>query len=471
MAGISAFSSSIPRYRLPREVVAAQWGTRSLPGERSVANYDEDALTLAVDASLGALPGPTAGDLDAVLFASTTSPYQEKLVAATLATVLAAPASARTLDFGDTLRAASGAVFTAFDLIAAGRNRKILVASGEVRPAAPDSPAEAAAGDAGAAVIVSDEPGGVELMARSSVSEELYGSWRRDSDPYPQSFPGALDARFGYGRVMPQVITTLLAEAKVEVGKLSRAVICGSNPRAVLGVARAVGLDPKKQLQDTFWTGVGDTGAAQPLLLLAAALEQAQPGDLILWAVYGDGADAALFRVGERISELRPARSVEQQIEIKRTLSSYGKYARWRGLVKRDYMNIESSSAAVLFRDRKVMLPLLGGRCPECDTLQFPINRVCVRCAHSGELSEEPLPRRGKVFTFYHNHVLPHPDPPQMEAVLELDGGVRFFCHVTDVDPDAVAIDMPVELVFRLHHDAGGLHNYFWKARPIAQAR
>ncbi len=58
-----------------------------------------------------------------------------------------------------------------------------------------------------------------------------------------------------------------------------------------------------------------------------------------------------------------------------------------------------------------------------------------------------------------------------MEAVLELDGGVRFFCHVTDVDPDAVAIDMPVELVFRLHHDAGGLHNYFWKARPIAQAR
>ena len=146
MPGINAFATCIPRYRLPRAVIAAQWGTRPLPGERSVAGFDEDALTLAVEASLGALPGPTAVDLDAVLFASTSPPYREKLVAATLATVLATPSTVRTLDFGDTLRAASNALFTAFDLIAAGRNQKILVASGEVRPAAPDSGEEASAG-------------------------------------------------------------------------------------------------------------------------------------------------------------------------------------------------------------------------------------------------------------------------------------------------------------------------------------
>ncbi|MCH6561935.1 MAG: hydroxymethylglutaryl-CoA synthase family protein [Myxococcales bacterium] len=467
MPGISAFATCIPRYRLPREVIAAHWGTRPLPGERSVAGFDEDALTLAVDASLCALAGPMAAELDGVLFASTTSPYQEKLVATTLATVLALPSTVRTLDFGDSLRAASNALFTAFDLIAAGRNRRLLVAAGELRPATPDSHDEQAAGDAGAAVVVSEEPGGVELIARKSVSEELYGSWRTDTQSYPQSFPGSLDAKFGYGRVMPQVIQAVLDDAKLGVEDISRAVICGANPRAVMGVARALGIDPVAQLQDTLWTAVGNTGAAQALLLLAAALERAHPGDLILWAVYGDGADAAVFRVGERIAVQRPVRGIEVQLEVKRPLRAYGKYARWRGLVKRDYMSMESSSAAILYRDRKAMLPLFGGRCPECGTLQFPINRVCVSCAHAGGLEEEALPRTGKVFTFYHNHVVPHPDPPLMEAVLELEGGVRFFAHLTDVDPGDVAIDMPVELVFRLHHDAAGLHNYFWKARPI----
>ena len=244
MPGISAFATCIPRYRLPREVIAAQWGTRAMPGERSVAGFDEDALTLAVDASLCALPGPTGADLDGVLFASTTSPYREKLVATTLATVLALPSSVRTMDFGDSLRAASNALFTAFDLVATGRNRRVLVAAGELRPATPDSHDEQAAGDAGAAVVVGEEPGGVELVARSSLSEELYGTWRTDTQSYPQSFPGSLDAKLGYGRVMPQVIQAVLEDAKLTVADISRAVICGANPRAVMGVARALGIDP-----------------------------------------------------------------------------------------------------------------------------------------------------------------------------------------------------------------------------------
>ncbi len=466
MSSITACSACIPRYRLPRSVIAEQWGGHGLPGERSVANFDEDALTLAVDASLGTLEGPVARELDAVLFASTTAPYQEKLVSAILAAALDAPESVRALDFGDTLRAASAAVFTAFDLIASGQNRRILVAAGELRRATPDSMDEQNAGDAGAAVIVSDEPGGLELLARHTLTEESFGGWRTDRQDYPRSFPGGLDAKFGYGRVMPQVIEALLREAEVSPEQIARAVLTG-NPRAAMKVAASIGLDPGKQLQDSLWMGLGDAGAAQPLLLLIAALEQARAGDLILWAAHGDGADAALFRVGERIAGLCPARSVERQIEVKRPLRAYGKYARWRELVKREYFSMESSSAAVLFRDRKSMLSLFGGRCPKCDTLQFPIQRVCIACAYRDGLQPEPLPRTGRVFTFYENHLVPHPDPPVLEAVIELDGGVRFFTQVTDCDAKDLEIDMPIELVFRRHHDAGGLHNYFWKARPI----
>ena len=446
--------------------MASHWGSQALPGERSVANHDEDSLTLAVAASLGALPPPLGRELDGVFFASTTSPYREKLAAATVAAVLDAPPTVRTLDFGDSLRAAAGAVFTAFDLVAAGANERILVAAGDVRRAMPDTMEEQGAGDAGAAVVVTGEAGGLELVARGSVSEEFHGSWRTDAAPYTQNFPGGLDAKLGYGRVVPQVIKAVLADAGVAAPDVACAVLSGSNPRAIMTAAAHAGFDPRWQLQDPLWMGIGDTGAAQPLLLLAAALESAGPGDLLLWVAYGDGADAALFRVGERIPELRPVIGVGQQIERKRNLNAYGRYARFRDLVKRDYVEFESSSAAILYRDRKQMLPLYGGRCPKCGTLQFPLDRVCVACRSDGGLEETQLPRNGTVFTHYENHVLPHPDPPLIEAVVELPEGARFFCHVTDAAPGEICVGTPVELVFRRHHGAGGLHNYFWKARP-----
>jgi uncharacterized OB-fold protein len=52
-------------------------------------------------------------------------------------------------------------------------------------------------------------------------------------------------------------------------------------------------------------------------------------------------------------------------------------------------------------------------------------------------------------------------------AVIDFDGGGRFRCQLTDVDPAAVAIGDRVEMTFRKIVTAAGIHNYFWKARPI----
>src|SRR5262245_60663490 len=99
MAGILAAAGYVPRYRLPRELIAREWGGQSAGGERAVANHDEDSLTLAVNATLGL--DPNAGRPDAVFFATTTSPYAEKQGAATIAAVLDLPATVRTVDFAD----------------------------------------------------------------------------------------------------------------------------------------------------------------------------------------------------------------------------------------------------------------------------------------------------------------------------------------------------------------------------------
>jgi len=49
-AGILSYGVYVPFYRLARAEMGKAWGIPSLPGERAVANRDEDSLTIAVEA-------------------------------------------------------------------------------------------------------------------------------------------------------------------------------------------------------------------------------------------------------------------------------------------------------------------------------------------------------------------------------------------------------------------------------------
>jgi 3-hydroxy-3-methylglutaryl CoA synthase len=462
MAGIVAAGAYVPRYRLPRELIAKEWGGSAGPGEKAVANHDEDSLTLAVSAALGLVRD--AGPIDGVFFATTTSPYTEKQGAATIAAVLDLPGVTRTLDFTDTLRASTSALLAGLDAIASGSARRVLVAAGDCRLGEPESAAEQSYGDAGAAILLGSDGVVAEVVATHSITDEFLGTWRTSEQEFPRSFPGAFETKFGYARVLAEVVKGVLAKAKVPPQELATVVLPTPNPRAPQGLAKALGLDAKKQLQESFWTTVGDTGTAQPLLMLAAALERAKPGDHILVAGYGDGADALLLRV--TAAPTAAARSVHQQIEVKRTLPSYGRYARFRRLVRKETVTSDPSSAVIVFRDRKELLPLYGGRCPKCGTVQFPKHRVCIECSNPGGLEDVKLSRRGRLFTFTNDYLFDSPDPPVSHAVVDLDGGGRLYVQLTDCEPERVEIDMPLELTFRKVHEGGGFHNYFWKARP-----
>jgi uncharacterized OB-fold protein len=55
-------------------------------------------------------------------------------------------------------------------------------------------------------------------------------------------------------------------------------------------------------------------------------------------------------------------------------------------------------------------------------------------------------------------------------AVVDFDGGGRFRCQLTDVDSATVAVGDRLEMTFRKVFTVGGIHNYFWKARPLRGA-
>ena len=81
----------------------------------------------------------------------------------------------------------------------------------------------------------------------------------------------------------------------------------GSTP----GVTKTLNLPAGSYLEDPLLTTVGDTGAAAPFMLLAAALEKAKPGERILLCSYGAGnADAFLLQVTPEIERLKDRRGV-----------------------------------------------------------------------------------------------------------------------------------------------------------------
>ncbi len=467
MAGIVSYGAYVPTYRLPRDLIGQEWGTPSLGGERAIANYDEDSLTLAVNASVDALGGRDPQQLAGVFFASTTSPYREKQAAVTVATVLDAKSEIRTMDFTDTLRAGTSALLTALDLVQAGQ--QLLVCSGDSRIGEPDTQQEQNYGDAGGAILIGTENVLAEVVGTYTISQEFLGTWRTGEQDYLRSFPGGFENKFGYNRFVASAVKGVLDKCNLSAQDITNAAIAGPSQRAMQGALRGLGLDVNSQVQDTFWNTIGDSGTAQPLVLLAAVLERSKPGDLILVAGYGDGGDAAIFRVTDAIAEYQLVRSVYSQIEVKRTMSSYGKYARFRKLMKKDYSTEDQSTPVVLLRDKNEILPLHGGKCPSCGMIQFPIHRICVECGHRDGLEEVKLTRTGKLFTFTHDYLTQTPDPPTTHAVIDLDGGGRVFVQMTDCESERVAIGMSLELTFRKYHEGFGIKNYFWKARPISK--
>ena len=105
MAGITSYGAYIPYYRLNRKLIGEAWGTGGGPGEKAVARFDEDSLTMAVDASRDCIRGNNRDKIGGLFLATTTPPYKEKLSATMAAAAMDLPRELRVADFTDSLRA------------------------------------------------------------------------------------------------------------------------------------------------------------------------------------------------------------------------------------------------------------------------------------------------------------------------------------------------------------------------------
>ncbi|MEM4700351.1 MAG: OB-fold domain-containing protein [Candidatus Nezhaarchaeales archaeon] len=466
--GIVSYGAYVPRWRISKELLS-----RGAKGERAVAGPDEDSLTMAVDAAIDCLRGVDRSAVDAVFFASTTSPFKEKGVASMISAALDLRRDIVTADFGGTLRAGTTAMKVAIDAVRAGSLRSVLVVSADCRLGPPGSAFELNFGDGAAAFLIGPQGSVAEYVGGYFVADEIYDVWRRDVDLYVQSWEERFVYLQGYLRVLSEVIKGLFAKEGVGPKEVSKAAIYAPDARRLAELARAVGLDAATQVQDPLLDAVGCTGAAHAPMLLVAALEGAREGDRVLVASYGNGGDALLFTVKEGVEKVRASRrGLRGRLAAKRAVPDYVTYLRWRRLIQlpepRVPMAVSYPSASAMWRERARIFPLHGFKCKACGTVQFPVlgpsHRVCAKCKSKDSFEEVRLSeRRGKLFSFSYDFLRGVPI-----GLVNLEGGGRLFLEITDADVRELKVDMDVELVFRRLElwRSDGIYGYFWKAAP-----
>ena len=465
MAGIAAFGAYVPRYRLGASTDG--WGSRV---ERSVANFDEDSVSMAVAAGLDCLAGREREKIDGLLFATTTPPYAEKGCASIIATALDLRRDIFTADITDVLRAGTTALKQALDSVTAGSAGQVLVVASDNRQGAPKGDAERNSGDGAAAFIVSNDGVIAELEGSYSISENMMDVWRSAGDPFVRSWEDRFAIEEGLERILGDAIAGFMERQGIAARDVGKLALYAPDGRRHAQLARQMGFAPE-QVQDGMFGRLGNTGAAFVPMMLASALEDTVPGQIIVAASYGDGSDVLGFRATEQAGNGRAGNGVSGHLNAGKPLDSYETYARWRDVWVTDAASrrpqAQSPSVSALWREGDRNIRFYGAVCNQCGFVQYPPQRVCVKCQARDDSSPVRLSDKpGTVFTYSMDYLAGTTDTPLVISVVDFDGGGRALCMMTDRELDEVRVGMPVEMSFRKLRVVNGIHNYYWKAVP-----
>ena len=469
--GISGIAAYLPHWRLQRAAITAVLGSSAGKGTRTVASYDEDAVTMAVEAGRRAR---RANDtpVGSLWFASTTGPYAEKTSAPIVHAALRLDGDVIAADAGPGLRGAAAALRSALRSTDPG----VLVTAADVRTGPAGSVDEKGGGDAGAAVLVADGSSGpllAEYVGGASATQEFLDRWRVPGEIRTRAW----EERFGqqrYDALAGQAWETALKDAGLDQDQVSRVAISAPHARAGAPLAKklgAAGVDVADRLEST----VGFTGAAHPLVLLAELIESASPGQVVALVALADGADVFLFRVTDDAAaavSVRP--TVAEQLGTGDDSLPYAKYLSWRGVLPMQPPNRPeparmSASAAERRLDWKY--GFVGSRDNDSGALHLPPARVSFSNGAIDHMDPAPMADvPATVATFTVDSLAYSPSPPIVFAVCDFEGGGRLPVELTDTTADQVSIGMTVEMTFRRLNAADGITNYFWKARPAIGA-
>lgn len=481
MVGIVSYGGYIPRYRLSRMTVVQNMAwyfpviMAVAGGEKAVANWDEDAVSMAVAAAYDCMAGKDRKALGGVYLASTTLPFADRLNAGIVAAALNVPENGATnADFAACMKGGTTASLAALDAVASGRASSILVAAADQRRTKMATMFEMFYGDGAAALLFGNKDVIAEFKGSHSINCDFADHYRGSGRDFDYGWEERWVRDEGYGKIIPQAIAGFLKKTGMKIEDFSKIIYPCYFGGTHKDIGKKIGADGAK-LQNNLHNNCGDTGTAHPLVMMAAALEDAKPGDKILLASFGQGCDVLAFEVTENIKNLKPRKGIKGSLAHRAEFNNYQKFSKFRDLITAD-LGIRgeanpNTSLTVLWRKRKFILGLVGGKCTKCGTPQIPLQPVCVnpKC-HSVKTFEdyEFADKEGKVLMFTSDLLSASVDPPAVYGMVAFDGGGRTLLDFTDCEASGIKVGMKVKMTFRKRYTDGtrGFTGYFWKAVP-----
>ncbi|EPB9494557.1 TPA: OB-fold domain-containing protein [Pseudomonas aeruginosa] len=474
VTGIQSWGAYIPRPRMARTTIAQAhaWAFPSLrgKGEKAFCNWDEDVITLAVEAGRDCLGDCAREPLHCLALASTSAPFADLQNSTLIASALRLENPIACSDVGGSTRA--GLTELANRLSSPIEGSGGLLLASEKRSAKPASAQELRYGCGAAALQLGSENLAARFLGRHCSSTPLVDHFRQNGIKYDYYGEERWIRDEGVGRLVPAAIRELLDRLQLEPARIAYFGLAGVPAGSDAQVARKLGIAPTV-VSPLLTDKVGDTGTAHGPLLLVEALESTQPGDIILIAAFGQGCEVLAF---QRESGGRPPRQgLKASIDNGILQSTYLKMLSFEGEIELDWgPRAETDNKAALtqqYRSTEQILGFVGGRCRACGTVQFPSLATCLHCTASD--SQEPHPiadSPARLATYSADWLQYHPAPPLYIGLVQFDNGARVLMEIVDVGTAGLEVGTRLDMVFRIktrdtrrHYD-----RYFWKASPQA---
>ena len=452
MSALLSYAAYIPRHRLQHSELAAALGNGSArPGSRLVAAYDEDSTTMGVEAARRALSGGRRPD--SIYFATTAPAYFDKTNASAIHAALDLGREGFAVDLAGSARGTVGALRSA----AATGGLAVL---SDIRTGHPGSADERDGADAAAAFLFGEGEAVAELVAQASVTAEFLDRWRAPGEYASRVW----EERFGLECYLP-LIKDAAGRALKAAGldAADHVIVSSPHARAAAAAMKEFGAQAP---------ATGYAGAADPGLQLASVLDRAAADETVLVLVAADGCDALIFRTTERLADARSSEPIDAQLPHGRDIR-YATYLSWRGLIERETPRRpepDRPAGPPAARSESWKFAFVGSRCTACGRVHVPPTRVCSACHAVDQMERAPLAEQpGTVATYTVDRLAYSPSPPMIDVVVDFDGGGRYTLELADAAPEEVEIGTRVEMTFRRLYTSGGVHNYFWKARPLGE--
>ncbi|MBJ65964.1 MAG: 3-hydroxy-3-methylglutaryl CoA synthase [Rhodobiaceae bacterium] len=480
--GISSLVGYIPKLRLLRKSVteANAWLAPNLLGKgkgtKSISNWDEDSVTMSVEAARRLLgPEDDRSYVDNLFLASTTLPFADRLNSGIVRAALTLEESTQCTDISSTLKCGTTALINAISSVQSGKSNYSLVLTSDKRKSRVASAQELDFGDASTAISVSNKDIIAKVLATASISVDFVDHFRGPNEEFDYNWEERWIRDEGYLKIMPKLINNLLEENNINPSEISKFILPCVFPRVPQTISKICGIDPENVV-DNMALNIGDTGSSHSLLMLTHVLENSSPNEKILVCSFGGGGDAILIETTDLIKKFKNEESISSMLDSGVEETNYMKYLTFNDLVKWEKGmrgEIDRKTAlTTLYRHNDAIIGLVGGKCSKTGTIQFPPSRISVSPNSPDIDTQEPYKlaeKKANILSWSADYLSFSINPPNYYGIVSFEEGGRIMMDFTDVGEGEIESGKDVKMVFRIKavDEARGFTRYFWKAVPI----